>query len=323
MEIFTNPDVIVNGSVYTGKPLAYLDQNIISVLTGKEMNDITYRLRDEYQVVYSNENLEEIKRSGNKYYQKQLDVLKDLNAHYIRLIQGFFLNVEVRLDAEVTVNDSYKEYCNVVAKRPLLHTVNLLLIHKYFGGAKDYSFEDIEKLRMLALSELKTEHPKLAETLLLVEGINKKDGTDKKNDKNWKGFKIEMSGTSMTPMHLNNTKGPDILEKIWERFVMETPNISNNPSLDEFFGFNATRELFLFQKISILYNILNALGYYSNPKIDKEDKFTSELSDIEHAYTASIASVLFSNDKNFYKKCKAIYEYLNIPTVINPFIITR
>ena len=60
---------------YEGKPIVYLDQNILDVFTKYGIGEIGRRLQVDYQVVYSDETLKEIKRS-NGFEDTFLNVLK-------------------------------------------------------------------------------------------------------------------------------------------------------------------------------------------------------------------------------------------------------
>ena len=81
---------------YSDKPLAYLDQNILDLFTEpkcllKKDSELFNFLKNEVQAVYSPTTLEEIYRSvingkSSVYGLAFLDVLKELNAHFITLI---------------------------------------------------------------------------------------------------------------------------------------------------------------------------------------------------------------------------------------------
>jgi len=78
------------------KPLAYLDQNILDLFTEpkcllKKDSELFNFLKNEVQAVYSPTTLEEIYRSvingkSSVYGLAFLEVLKELNAHFITLI---------------------------------------------------------------------------------------------------------------------------------------------------------------------------------------------------------------------------------------------
>ena len=60
---------------YKDKLIAYLDHNILDRFVKNKMKDFFHQLKEEFQVVYSNDNLKEILRSGDKYYKDFLQVL--------------------------------------------------------------------------------------------------------------------------------------------------------------------------------------------------------------------------------------------------------
>jgi len=82
---------------HSGKPLAYLDQNILDLFSEYKEKPLLSRdsdffryLKEEVQAVYSPITLEEIYRSvikgkSSKYCVEFLDILRELNAHYIAL----------------------------------------------------------------------------------------------------------------------------------------------------------------------------------------------------------------------------------------------
>jgi hypothetical protein len=72
---------------YHGKPTVYLDQNILDLFVKDIALDFASTLRNDYQVVYSDETLKEVKRSGahaprflkilNKFEALQLKICFD------------------------------------------------------------------------------------------------------------------------------------------------------------------------------------------------------------------------------------------------------
>ncbi|MCG8373041.1 MAG: hypothetical protein MI700_05890 [Balneolales bacterium] len=88
-------------------------------------------------------------------------------------------------------------------------------------------------------------------------------------------------------------------------------------TLERFFGLDKhpiypDRKYHTHQKVTVAYNILNTIGYYSDPKTHKEDKFNSFMSDSSHATMATFCDALFSADERLTRKAFAIYEYLKI-----------
>lgn len=64
---------------YQGKPTAYLDHNILGLLVKNPSLSFKEELREKFQILYSDENLKEIKRTGENG-SLYLDVLDDLKA---------------------------------------------------------------------------------------------------------------------------------------------------------------------------------------------------------------------------------------------------
>jgi len=77
---------------YTGKPTAYLDQNILDLFVTYGLNEFSRSLTDKFQIVYSDETLKEIRRSHG-YQDKFLNVLKDLNAAHLNIATTMIIEV--------------------------------------------------------------------------------------------------------------------------------------------------------------------------------------------------------------------------------------
>ena len=65
--------------------------------------------------------------------------------------------------------------------------------------------------------------------------------------------------------------------------------------------------------IEILFRMLNVHGYNAEKK---EDTTISGIHDVSHAIYATQASKLFTVDKRFASKCKAIYYFLGVDTEV-------
>ncbi len=68
--------------------------------------------------------------------------------------------------------------------------------------------------------------------------------------------------------------------------------------------------MYLFEKITSIYNVLNVVGYHPDSKMKKEKRFTAAMSDAGHASIGSFANFVFSRDIAFIKKTRATYEFL-------------
>lgn len=64
--------------------------------------------------------------------------------------------------------------------------------------------------------------------------------------------------------------------------------------------------------ISLLYNFLEKIGY----KSEKKTKLRSRMHDVSHGIYATASDILVTRDERFYKKTKAIYCLLEIPTMV-------
>ncbi|MCV3264890.1 hypothetical protein OGZ01_30145 [Vibrio harveyi] len=73
---------MTNIPVYQGKQTVYLDQNILDLFVKHGLGEFGLMLSREYQVIYSDESLKEIKRSVG-YEDKFLNVLNSNLEHFI------------------------------------------------------------------------------------------------------------------------------------------------------------------------------------------------------------------------------------------------
>lgn len=69
---------------------------------------------------------------------------------------------------------------------------------------------------------------------------------------------------------------------------------------------------FIQRNVSKLFDLLEAIGYYP----EKEKTYTSRMHDVTHAIYATQADYFVTCDTKFYKKCKAVYSFLGVPTSV-------
>ena len=62
-----------------------------------------------------------------------------------------------------------------------------------------------------------------------------------------------------------------------------------------------------------MFRILNQNGYYSEKKVKTSISGTH---DVSHAIYATVARWLLTADSRFYKKCEAVYTFLEVPTKV-------
>ena len=88
------------------KPLAYLDQNILDLFVKGGADGLMNEISSNFQIVYSDETLKEIRRSGENAF-KFIEILKQLEAYHIKINveEGSFL-----IKGDATVNSSGAEF---------------------------------------------------------------------------------------------------------------------------------------------------------------------------------------------------------------------
>ena len=332
--------------MYKGKPLAYLDHNILDIFVKYGVNDFFYLLKEEFQVIYSHENLKEILRSGNGYSQQFLNVLNSLNAWQLQQVMeppNFMTTGQANIIYDVTPQDAFDNYVRAIAGSED-HNSMLSLQYLMCGGDKSDTLEEIKNKTLKALPEF-THFPREVFDIYIKEASSLEDKfktspeafqTEYKkaveeqfslleqnkpgNEGDWPGVKEIRDDLGYTPIELNNISPPDVLLKIWALYKNKKPFCDLDWSADDFFQTKThpiypDRKYYNFEKVLVAYNRLNTIGYYPDKGAYKTMKrFSSASSDMMHASIATFTSTLFSCDKNFILKTKAIYEYLGIST---------
>jgi len=327
------------------KPTAYLDQNILDLFVNDDFKEFSEKLRSDFLVVYSDETLKEIKRSGG-YSGKFLTVLRDLNACHLKLVleQPEFKETDRATLTERDPFEAFHEYCESVKEYKEIQSSMEESLFKFSGGKVGVGISEIHEKQKIAFSNLMNDmKPHLQEiskeipnieslfeeyesemTSKLVGALDETERLLKESisdDKNWSGIKDLRNTTGIGPKELNNLTPPNVLKKIWEIYKDLLPYSNMDIGIDDFYGLKKNpiypdRAYYKHQKATSIYNMLNSLGYWPDSKIHKERRFVAALSDNSHASMAAFCHVLFSRDEAFVKKVKATYEYLEIPTVV-------
>jgi hypothetical protein len=116
---------------------------------------------------------------------------------------------------------------------------------------------------------------------------------------------------------LNYIQPPQVMGQIWEKLIAGGKFPPNFNGAEDFLRELAKAmgsELTMETKISLLYGLLNMLGYWPDRKLAREDKFQSAISDQTHAIGGAYAHILITSDERMAKKVFAIYEYLERTT---------
>ncbi|NMD50809.1 hypothetical protein HG547_04075 [Shewanella sp. DNRA4] len=325
---------------YQGKPTAYLDHNILDLLVKNPTLSFKEDLRKKYQILYSDENLKEIKRSGENGSQF-LDVLDYLEAMHLKF--ALTPRFECTGDAMISITkpvDAYRNYCqNIEPVYEQLEKSTSQSLLKFYGGRNGDTFDDIKNEQIGAfdnlLSHIKTlvnvdeiqkfspdinKHVSAYTSELkrsYNEALNQSSQALRKyvsDESNYSGVNDYREKTGIGPVQLNNIEPPNVLEKIWIAHKDVDGYAGLNFTIEQFYGisFNPiyNREMYLFEKITSIYNVLNIVGYYPDSKMKKAERFTAAMSDAGHASIGSFADFVFSRDIAFVKKTRAAYEFL-------------
>lgn len=321
---------------YEGKPTAYLDQNILDMMRKYGVKGFVDAFLKDCQVIYSDETLKEIKRSGDRHVEF-LDVLRSLDAYHIKIIleqPGF----KITDDAFISyrgVDEIYQEFCeNDPEYGSFLNTMNQFMF-KFSGGRKGDSISQIHDEQRIAFdglldnmksktAQLASEYPELNTQIDTIareqssqfdEALSKTESLildDIPDDTQWSGITTFRTEVDLGPVELNNITEPDVLQKIWERYRIHPAY--KNIDIEQFFGININPDqpLYRFQKVVSIYSILNTIGYHPDSKVHKEKRFIAAQSDMQHASMGLFCNFLLSADTAFIKKVRATYEYLDI-----------
>lgn len=330
------------------KQCAYLDQNILDfIIKNVESHDDFFSLlRDDLQVIYSNTTLEEIylaEKNGNdsKYSKQFLDLLVKLNAFHCSLI---YENQQITNKIYISLLSPFEHYSQFVEDyafeeyiRPL-QKQNLII----YGGIDDFQDnaleqktkfsqliswieEQISELTLLAhdnksinienyLERLKTLKKQQIQFNEQVDFCTEKNIEHFSNQAGHQAFRKHLS---INIDNLKKIKGQGALIKIYELIKEKNPDL---PKLECFFqleiNFIDNRELYIFEKVKAIYTMLNLIGYYTDEKLNKENKMLRSLRDLLHSSYACFFEYFFTNDFRQIQKTLVAYDYLGVMTQV-------
>ncbi|USD66849.1 hypothetical protein [Vibrio sp. SCSIO 43136] len=331
---------------YQGKPTAYLDHNILDLLVKNPEMSFKDELKQKFQILYSDENLKEIKRTGENG-SLYLGVLDDLEAMYLKLV----LTPQFKFTGDATLDitkpeKAFENYClNIEPVYERMEKATAQSLIKFYGGRSGDTFDDINGEQLGAFDnlinylhslvdsdEIQENFPELNEQVSAYttglkrsydEALSQASGELRKHtsdERNYSGVKTYRESTGIGPVQLNNIEPPDVLEKIWTAHKGLQGYSETNFTIEQFYGISYNsiynREMFLFEKITSIYNVLNVIGYHPDSKMKKEKRFTAAMSDAGHASIGSFADFVLSRDIAFIKKTRAAYEFLHAKTQV-------
>lgn len=328
--------------LYDGRATVYLDQNVLTMALKERDPDFFRRLVSGFQVVYSDDTLREIKRSGQP--EKFLQVLCDLSAMHFKYDLDASFNPTGRvLICTLSPRQAYDNYLTIEPVYDALLASAHQSTLKMYGGRKDSSFEDISSeqvdafQRLIAhlsahMDELADSHPEVATAIdkqieTLQEQYNAVSLLSAQEMAKHIDEASEVSGISRYreavgagPKQLNNIEAPNVIQKIWAMYQDLEGYKGMGYSIEDFLGISVNpvygREMHQHEKVTGIYNVLNVIGYKPDNRLDREHRHIAAISDAAHAAIASHAQLLLSADTAFVGKVRAIYEYLQIPTEV-------
>ena len=318
----------------------YLDQNVLDFLAKGRLHAVKDRLiREDVQLVYSSCNLEEIHRTTNEELRDSfLDCLDSFSAVHFWTDD----NDQVHL-SELTARESY--LAHVQSEQAFGNPEEIIqgLLFKMFGGHSDDSFRTVFGTSEAGFDDLlesvleyadeagfnQSEHEFMISHVELLREKFKKASSelmgrfekDHGSGVNYSMIDDARTFTGVGPTQLNNIEPPRVIAQIWDILSSSKNFPSEDLTFDTLFGENSALVQALpqptkFNRVNGLYGLLNAIGYYSDPKLTRKNKFIASLGDHQHAGYGSFASEVLSRDRRFVRKAVAVYEHLGIPTVV-------
>lgn len=131
---------------YDGKPTAYLDHNILDLFVKSRGLPFASELKEKYQIIYSDETLKEIKRTGENGSQF-LEALESLEAMHLRIfVTESFKVTDQAVLKELNPFDAFKDYCkNIEPVYEAMEQATAQTLLKFYGGRAESDFDEINR----------------------------------------------------------------------------------------------------------------------------------------------------------------------------------
>ncbi|KPB97079.1 hypothetical protein ACDH60_24535 [Pseudomonas ficuserectae] len=327
---------------YAGKTTVYIDQNVIDMTVKGDDPAFFIFLTENFQILYSDDTLREIKRSGQP--DKFLTALDTLKAMHIRYqLNGRFETTGQVILHKIPPVQSYSKYLQIEPVYDMILAAAHQTTLKLYGGRSDATFSDIASEQINAfeglikslsapLVELDHTHPDLRAPIeqylqalqSQYEQISMMAGEEMtkhiSDEAGQSGVKNYRATVGMGPLELNNIKPPRVIEKIWEAYQQLDGYRDQGFSIENFLGIATNpiynREMHIHEKVTAIYNLLNVIGYKADSKLDREHRHVAAISDAAHAAIGAHAEILLSADRVFVDKVRATYEFLGVTTEV-------
>jgi hypothetical protein len=322
-----------------GRPdFVYFDQNVMLDMAYGYLRPLREHLFEKlgYLLVYSTENMEELRRVPEEHHEPALTFLREVKAGCARMSLDM---KTVVVDLNIDPAEAFAEHREAVASFSDLDYSMHGSMLKLFGGGQEQSREDIARkqtgevwamldhgLRQLdSVEELpatvrevmrqELEATKLRAAEVFMESARQMDEAETLHG--------ARTAQEMYPVNPDAIEPPNVLPQVWEQVkgLFEPKGISLDQllGLTPFHGVELERgEPTLVQKVNVIYGQLNLLGYYRDDGIKKIPGQKRSSSDATHAGYALCAKIFVCRDKKLVKKAVAAYEYLGLrlPTVL-------
>lgn len=334
------------------KPYMYLDQNALDQLRKKGTEAHFLALKDVYTFVYSSSTLREIHKAGvnandvNKTVDF-LGVLTQLEALYLQLPNTYCdLNAQPNVTSDKPYNIYTRFIDEILRFDEFTHPMEIMGLAIY-NGIKHYdefsnsqinAMSVLKKFLLDNLAEITHEIENLHDErakLHLELYVNQKLQQIESFEAEFDDFKNNVNFTSEKFKEANQDQS--IVKTIREIYCI---NIDNLKKIE---GFNALNRIFdyldevkpedfpslkvvfnnafaenenISNRISLIYDFLNLIGYYPDEFLNKENKFLRSSLDRSHAMIGCFCDIFVTHDQRFIKKMKVIYEHFNIATEI-------
>jgi len=320
-----------------GKPLLYLDHNVLDAFTKGNSDGIAKTFKEKWQTVYSLESLFEIKRSKG-FEAKFTDLLRSLDALYL----------DAHLDGDHRISDraTLERVDPWIKLQELgqddigsdLVTAMKLFALKMIGGRKDLEFKEVIEFQREAFSKLMDSlegqlsemDPQLVNGYIRemrdkfsvqLEEMERVLTENHKDGKDFEGIKAFRKALEVSPLELNNIQSPKVIEQIWKIISSNEIYSAKNLTLETAIGIATNyayqgKPFYLFEKAFTVYGFLNSVGYHPDTDVTKERRFTASSSDQNHVAYAGFANIFLTMDNRLARKAAAAYEFLGMSTTV-------
>ena len=316
--------------------LIYLDQNTLSNLRQRKIEELQsehFRLlknalkNELVTVVYSHVTLDEILQIKNEEYQQEhIDTLTELEAKYIEPLTRILNSQQPEYVWHAHLEN---EKSNIELGITELMEVSQLFSRKISGLLIDESFAEInEKVKAGLRVLLSNCEAQLASIDIESIGeplnshfIHMQNQLNELRDKTLSLHAPDIASDQqlgpqpfrdmpeVKALEVKTLNAENVVSAIEATFNVENSNFS----LADYFEDTPQAA------VARAYSLMNWAGYYADDftKTKKgKDRFNASNNDMQHVVSALGVNFLISNDKNFVKKAKACFAYVDCLTVV-------